>query len=416
MKTKLLFRFAVVLLLLAPTINFAQLPNLGTAENFAIFTTGGALSNTATSDITGDIGTNTGAISGFGAPTIVNGNIDSANGVTAQCAIDVQNAYNELFATTPTDVGHTPAFGSGETLFAGVYAIGAAGSVGGNLTLDAAGDPDAIFIFQFGGAFTTGASSTINLINGALACNIFWIAEGAIAMAALTDMKGTLIASNGAISMGQGGILEGRMLSTAGAASVYETLVTLPSCPSSSSLPIELLSFTGYCDKQNIILQWSTATEINNNYFTIERSTNGITWQTAGTVDGAGNSSSQLNYALTDMTPNEGTSYYRLKQTDFNGINEYSAIIYINKCEDNSGDHFTIYPNPFTNQINVKLNSSEINQYELRLYNVLGGKIMNTVISNSNTTIETNHLPVGIYFYEVIDGAKTIQSGKLISQ
>lgn len=416
MKTKLLFRFAVVLLLLAPTINFAQLPNLGTAENFAIFTTTGALSNTATSNITGDIGTDNGAISGFGVPTIVNGNIDSVNGVTAQCAIDVQAAYDELFASTPTDVGHAPAFGSGETLFAGVYAIGAAGSVGGNLTLDAAGDPDAIFIFQFGGAFTTGASSTINLINGASACNIFWIAEGAIAMAALTDMKGTLIASNGAISMGQGGILEGRMLSTAGAASVYETLITLPSCPSSSSLPIELLSFTGYCDKQNIILQWSTATEINNNYFTIERSTNGITWQTAGTVAGAGNSSSQLNYALTDMTPNEGTSYYRLKQTDFNGIYEYSAIIYINKCEDNSGDHFTIYPNPFTNQINVKLNSSEINQYELRLYTVLAEEIMSKNITSNSTTINTSNLSSGIYFYKVIGDNQVIKSGKLISE
>jgi hypothetical protein len=298
----------------------------------------------------------------------------------------------------------------------GVYAIEAAGSVDGNLTLDAVGDSDAVFIFQFGGAFNTEASSTINLINGALACNIFWIAEGPMAMGALTDMKGTIIANNGAVSMGQGGILEGRMLSTGGEASVYETLITLPSCSSSPKLPIELLSFTGYCDKQNNILQWSTATEKNNDYFTIERSTNGIIWQIAGTVNGSGNSSSQLNYALTDMTRNEGTSYYRLKQTDFNGIYEYSAIIYINKCEDNSGDHFTIYPNPFTNQINVKLNSSEINQYELRLYNVLGGKIINTVILNSNTTIETNNLPAGIYFYKVIGGAKTIQSGKLVSR
>ena len=84
-----------------------------------------------------------------------------------------------------------------------------------------------MFIIKTGGALTTAAGATVNLINGAVACNVFWVAEGAISMAASTTMRGTLIANNGAIDMGAGGILEGRELSTTGAVSVYGTIAIL---------------------------------------------------------------------------------------------------------------------------------------------------------------------------------------------
>ena len=407
LKMKFLQIIIVTLIaMISPMLTHAQLPNLGTSIDFALFTTVGALDNTGTSNIIGDIGTNNGAITGFGAPTVVTGNVEIANAVTAQCAIDVQTVYNELFATTPTVLGHTPAFGSGETLAPGVYFIGAAGSVAGNLTLDAQGDPNAIFIFQFGGAFTTGASTNVNLINGASACNVFWIAEGAIAMAALTNMKGTIISNNGAISMGAGGILEGRMLSTAGAASVYDALITLPAC---TVLPISLLSFTGSCDKQNIVLQWSTASEINNDYFTIERSPDGKNWDTVGTVIGGGNSSSQLDYTLTDITDithNEVITYYRLKQTDFNGDYKYEAIIGINKCEDNSADHFTIYPNPSEGKLELfyNCNSSEINSIDV--INTQGQKIYSSIDFQSTFDL-SNNVP-GIYFMSIQKNSEII--------
>jgi len=116
-KVKLIqFIFTTFIVFISPNICFTQLPNLGTAINFAVFTTIGALGNTATSNITGNIGTNNGAITGFGAPTVVNGNIEWANSVTAQCAIDVQAAYNALLGTTPTVTNHPPSFGSSETL------------------------------------------------------------------------------------------------------------------------------------------------------------------------------------------------------------------------------------------------------------------------------------------------------------
>lgn len=207
---------------------FALPPNLGTAASFVLFTRTGAVGNTGTSNITGNIGTDNGAINGFGAPSILTGNSYAANAVTSQCALDVQSAYDQIINTAATSTSHTPAFGSGETLLPGVYAITGAGSVAGNLTLDAQGNQNAIFIFKFSGAFTTGAAATITLTNGALACNVFWAADGAIAMAATTAMKGTVIANNGAVSMGAGGSLEGRLFSTSGAVAVSNNVLAIP--------------------------------------------------------------------------------------------------------------------------------------------------------------------------------------------
>jgi hypothetical protein len=201
-------------------------PSLGSAISFALFTTTGAVGNTGVSNITGNIGTNTGAISGFGTATVT-GNIDNGNAVTAQSAADLTTAYNQISAITPTAT-HGAVFGNGETLDAGVYSLGAAGSVAGVLTLDAQGDPNAIFIFKIWGAFNTGAGTTIILANGAHAGNVFWLVEGAVSMGAATTMKGTLIANNGAISMGAGGNLEGRMFSTTGAVAIYNDIIYLP--------------------------------------------------------------------------------------------------------------------------------------------------------------------------------------------
>jgi hypothetical protein len=207
----------------------AQTIALGSVGDFVLFTVTGAVGNTGISPINGNIGTNVGAITGFGTSPVT-GSVHTADSVTIKCSADLLAAYTQLNNITPTFTSHAPAYGSGETLFAGVYSIGAAGSVAAVLNLDAQGNPNAVFIFKFGGAFTTGASTVINLLNGAISCNVYWVAEGAIAMAASTNMKGTLIANNGAISMGAGGILDGRMFSTAGAVAVNGVSASLPAC------------------------------------------------------------------------------------------------------------------------------------------------------------------------------------------
>jgi FixJ family two-component response regulator len=147
---------------------------------------------------------------------------------TIQGATDLTNAYNTLMGVAATNTIHAPTFGSGETLNAGVYAIAGAGSIVGTLTLDALGDPNAVFIFRFAGAFSTGASSSVILANGASACNVFWVAQGAVSLGATSTMEGTLIANNGAVSAGAGSSIIGRLFSTTGVASIDGLNITIP--------------------------------------------------------------------------------------------------------------------------------------------------------------------------------------------
>lgn len=223
MKNKLLF-IATATALLFPNIHFGQAPTMGSTINYALFTSAGAVGNTGISHITGNIGTEVGAITAFGN---IDGVMNNANSATADAVIDLTALYTELKNRTTTET-HAAIFGAGEILTPGVYEVAADGSVAGTLILDADGDANALFIFKMGGAFTTSPGVEITLLNNARACNVFWIAEGAIDMAAGTSMKGTLIANNFAISMAAGGKMEGRMFSTSGAVAINGTTVRIP--------------------------------------------------------------------------------------------------------------------------------------------------------------------------------------------
>jgi hypothetical protein len=148
---------------------------------------------------------------------------------SAQGVLDLNAAYAQIMAIPITNTTHTITFGSGETLFAGVYSTAAALSIAGVLTLDGGGDSNAVFIFRSNAAIDTGAGTSIILTNGASACNIFWVAEGAIGLGAGTIMKGTLISHGGAVAMGAGGLLEGRLFSTFGAIAFGPGTATIPS-------------------------------------------------------------------------------------------------------------------------------------------------------------------------------------------
>lgn len=120
---------------LVSSVTAECLPNSGSASNFVFFTTTSALGNLGTSYITGDVGSNAGAVNGFEAPSVLKGNVHINNSVTSQASSDLLTAYNQLYVITPSNTNHASAFGS-ETLFPGVYSIGGAGSVDGILTLD----------------------------------------------------------------------------------------------------------------------------------------------------------------------------------------------------------------------------------------------------------------------------------------
>jgi hypothetical protein len=97
-------------------------------------------------------------------------------------------------------------------------------------------------------------------------------------------------------------------------------------------LPIELVNFSSQCNGNSVLVSWSTATETNNSYFTLQRSDDGINFRDIAVVQGAGNSSQLLNYSFTDSEPVNGTAYYRLKQTDFNGQSSTTSLIAQEAC------------------------------------------------------------------------------------
>ena len=157
--------------------------------------------------------------------------------VSTDAAEAVHQIYLQLNAYPITDTNHGMVFGNNEVLAPGVYFVTGAVSVAGKLTLDGQNNPDSIFIIRGSAAVATNASAEVELINGASANNVFWVAEGALSTGANTIMKGTLFAHNSAISLGAGTTLVGRMFTNQGAASMAApSHLTRPVGPS----PIDL--------------------------------------------------------------------------------------------------------------------------------------------------------------------------------
>jgi len=220
---------AVTLLFSLPNVIFGQVhPVLGTTRNFALFTAVGAFNNIGESTVViGDVGTHVGDHNAF-PPGVLVGSPHWADGVSAQAATDVGPAYMDLaMRTCDFPIGVT--LGNGQTLTPGTYCTDAASTLNGDLTLDAEGDPSAIFIIQIGGAFATSTLANVLLINGANLCNVYWQVNGAFALGGGAFFVGTVIA-NGAIDLAPGSTLNGRALSTAGAITTENNFVTMSLC------------------------------------------------------------------------------------------------------------------------------------------------------------------------------------------
>jgi hypothetical protein len=225
MNKNLLKSFTVAALCIAPSLVFAQAPNMGTAVNFVLFSTNGAVSNSGVSQYTGNIGTNNGSSTNFGN---VNGTMHDMDAASAKCAADLLSGYNTLAGTTATLFPASNVLGNGQILTPGVYSISGAATLNLGLTLDGQNAANPVFIIRILGSFSTNASSKVYLKNGAQACNVYWQIEGLVTMAAGTTMRGTVIANNAAISLAAGDTLEGRALTTKGAVTSNGVLAYTP--------------------------------------------------------------------------------------------------------------------------------------------------------------------------------------------
>ncbi len=179
-----------------------------------------------------------------------------------------------------------------------------------------------------------------------------------------------------------------------------------------SPLPITLIEFTATPIVNTVELSWTTATEINNDYFTLERSTDGQKFEPIQVVDGAGNSNDWLYYKWVDRSPLAGISYYRLKQTDFDGTISISDIRMVNfaGASSENQDWVNIYPNPAPNgQFNIRLGELNNEEITMTITNILGEVIYNaqyTASSNQTLNINTEGIAKGVYTITINDGNK----------
>ena len=195
-----------------------------------------------------------------------------------------------------------------------------------------------------------------------------------------------------------------------------------PTSFGTNPLPIELTGFTAALDKTQVMLKWATATETNNDFFTIERSRNGSSFETIATVDGAGNSTTEKSYSANDKSPLEGTSYYRLKQTDLDGKFDYSTLIAVEYQNTATGCVLKVYPNPcMGGPCNVDLtecDNEESPDITVELLDAAGNKVYSHVPerdskgSFSLSIDKTNNLKPGVYVVRGI--SKTEQYNKKV--
>ncbi len=184
-------------------------------------------------------------------------------------------------------------------------------------------------------------------------------------------------------------------------------------------VPVELTSFTANVNDQgNVILNWSTATELNNQMFEIERKSEEGQYVTIGYVNGHGTTTEPQEYSYIDNTVETGTFFYRLKQIDFLGTYEYSDAV---EVEVNGPLTFGLdqnYPNPFNPSTIIKYRISETGSVKLSIYNTLGEEVavlVNGLVQAGfyEVTFDASNLPSGVYFYRLQSGNK-VEAKKMI--
>ena len=328
--------------------------------------------------------------------------------------------------------------------------------VGGNMTTGGSGMVTVDTLLDVGGDLTTGSPMTVNgyaTVGGDFNPDDDFDLDGSMVVTGDTDVDGVLTLDNGAYFETNNLIVSAKDLdgptsgtkaevqingtgSTPGSKDFQNRLDVCGSCPGCNSngavvfttncpntnltvltptapsyvdppeddcapgitLPIELLVFDTKPLNQDVALYWVTATEINNDYFTVERSQDAVSWERVFNVNGAGNSTQTITYNGLDKNPYLGTSYYRLKQTDFDGKFAYSHIVAVNFLGVKGG--VSIYPNPAKNFFEF-IYTQETNKLDLQIRDVQGRVVFNESYNNLAPdvaiSVNTSTLASGVY-------------------
>jgi len=176
-------------------------------------------------------------------------------------------------------------------------------------------------------------------------------------------------------------------------------------------LPIELLAMNAFCVGNNTVIKWMTASETNNDYFEVQRSRNGVDFETFAQINGSGNSSSLVEYSTVDDFKSDDIVYYRLKQVDFNGDSQVFNVI-SSDCN-HQMNSISVVPNPFKNNISITGLGDDYVQMEL--LNSVGSILYKNMINVSNSSdIDLSGLAPGIYLIRLINQDGTVSNFKVV--
>jgi len=210
-------------------------PGLGSAASFAVLG-GQTVTNTGPTTIFGDLGVSPGsAITGFPPGSLTAGATHAADAVALQAQSDLTIAYDDLAGQACTgditgqDLG-------GQTLTEGVYCSTSSSQLTGTLTLDAQGNADAVFIFKMVSTLTTASSSSVSVINGGTACNVFWQVGSSATIGTTTQFVGNILALT-SIALQNNADVVGRALARNGEMTMDTNNVTIQGCPGAPAAP-----------------------------------------------------------------------------------------------------------------------------------------------------------------------------------
>jgi hypothetical protein len=188
--------------------------------------------------------------------------------------------------------------------------------------------------------------------------------------------------------------------------------------PSAAPLPIELVSFAANCEDNNTVaVNWTTASEHNSDYYTVEKSRDGSTWNVLKTFPAAGNSTQLINYSVTDASDINGTVYYRLSQYDIDGASKVYDIVSTN-CFAEKELTLLAYPNPSNGQFSLKIENAKVGKYDLAITDMQGKTIdqQSIDLESGTTVVKLNPLGLqpGVYMLQFMQNGNVLQYQKLV--
>jgi len=364
--------------------------DLGTAGTYGALAYSGI---TGSATINGDIGTSTASIDIAIHPTGTNWGVGGHN-LLAQT--DLAAALSNINGRINDDVSIGNMLG-GLSIGRGVYAGGALDLVSGE-TLTLNGSSSDVFVIK-ATSLTINTNSTVALTGGTVWSNVFWYIDSSVTILSGTTFNGNILAVTSITLNVSATLINARLLVHGGAVII-----------NSNILPVELIAFTATANRMNADLHWSTATEVNNYGFEIQRRQT-ADWAKVDFVAGAGTSNAPRDYSYTDNNLSAGRYTYRLKQIDRDGTFSYHGSVEIEIGS--MPQAFSLsqnYPNPFNSTTMIQYGLERTAQVSLKVYNVLGLEVATLVNDRQeagsytvpfNTSMGTLNLSSGVYIYRL---------------